>query len=46
MSFDDSKFIESKTATISASSKTGIWEDSRTLSNECFTELRQHNPDR
>src|SRR5277367_1230735 len=30
MSFSDSKFIESKNATISASSKTGVWEDSRT----------------
>jgi hypothetical protein len=30
MSFNDSKFIESKNATISASSKTGVWEDSRT----------------
>ena len=30
MSFNDSKLIESKNATISASSKTGVWEDSRT----------------
>jgi hypothetical protein len=30
MSFSDSKFTESKNATISASSKTGVWEDTRT----------------
>jgi hypothetical protein len=30
MSFNDSKLIESKNATISSSSKTGVWEDSRT----------------
>ena len=30
MSFNESGLIESKNATISASSKTGVWEDSRT----------------
>jgi hypothetical protein len=30
MSFNDSKLIDSKNATISASSKTGVWDDSRT----------------
>ena len=30
MSFNEFGLIESKNATISASSKTGVWEDSRT----------------
>jgi hypothetical protein len=30
MSFNDPELVESKNATISASSKTGVWEDSRT----------------
>src|ERR1700726_104797 len=42
MSFNDSKLIESKNATISASSKTGVCEDSRTSLGGLARAATQH----